>query len=244
MKNIINLLLILILFNFSSCSTNEENDTEEKRSWLPKTTNYEDGTISAEYFYFDKNKLKEIKGYGSRYEFKYSGNNIVQLDSYPEPNWLELTEKFEYDSNGRVKKYTIIYYDVETWVEEYEYLSNTEVKVSHYAKRSPNDISYSTKILDSKGRLTRDLYSNGGTKIYEYDNKNSFEKNIQGLDKLSFVDGHYSGPYNSGVNNIIKVTHDKPNLYIENYRYEYNEENYPIKGYGNESDAIGYFNYY
>jgi hypothetical protein len=144
MKKLLYLFLVLSLL--SACSEDGITDAEDTidpsspENLLPKriTGRIGDESLSTYDFYYDENKIIEIKGENHTIKVTYRNNLITNVSTYYDKNSTvsKLWQTFSYDTNGRIKKVTgtregefdaAVLYD---FIDTIEYASNGDFTVT------------------------------------------------------------------------------------------------------------------
>ncbi len=183
-------------------------------------------------------------------EFKFFGNKITKEIITPTDGPVEtrrytynsenLITKVESETNGNVDKRETFEYEngkLITYISE-DILGGTAIKETYshetggsisVARFSGNltaqDTPEGTSIIsfNTDGEVSQIEFSSGSIKTYTYDNENYVFKNVQGFDKISFVDGEATG---ISRNIITKTEGDIP---FYDYQFTYTDANFPLK---------------
>ena len=253
MKKIIT-LFVTSLLAFTSCNSDDNDGQSSDSSILPKTSTYidpedasknETTTIS-----YNGNKVTKMESSYYRNVYTYTGDLItqtVQTEDYDDNVYTIVTE-YTYTNDNKLATETHTTYSSQNTERHkskytYTYNSNGTIFKNYYYFDEDNKevLSKQTATLTvANGNLVKietyyDFDESTHTETYEYDNKNSFYKNILGMNKL-----YISTDGESGVNNLTKYTSSK--YPSDNYtvQYTYNEQGFPTERkdyYGSELDG-------
>lgn len=226
------LVFIVFLFILGSCSKSETPQGAQSSIILPKkmVSTSNGSTITEVLSYIDNKLVTKSSDDGSKEIYSYTGKMITKIEFSNPSNVVNETFNYFY-SNGRLDFETFVYRSI---VETINYTYNSDgsvsfVKTSLDSKTNITSTSYSGKYTYLKGNLIKkevEFYSgDSSTTIYEYDDKNSFGKNIEGFNLL--IGNEETG----SVNNCIKFTKNyvgNATPYIQTNQYTYNSNNYPI----------------
>jgi antitoxin component YwqK of YwqJK toxin-antitoxin module len=183
-------------------------------------------------------------------EFKFFGNKITKEIITPTDGRVEtkrytynsenLISKVESETNGNVDKRETFEYEngkLITYISE-DILGGTAIKETYshetggsisVARFSGNlttqDTPEGTSIIsfNTDGEVSQIEFSSGSIKTYTYDDENYVFKNVQGFDKISFVDGEATG---ISRNITTKTEGDLP---FYDYQFTYTDANFPLK---------------
>ncbi len=246
------LLILMTLFIAVACSKTEDNESQIENSTLLKTMVDGDQTMNFSYNGF---KLAEITNVGSANKqiFTYEGDFITNIKDFNiATNKTVNIKSYTYENN---KLKTFIDDEVSSdFITKYTYTNEADGTVS-YIKNEINKTTQNEE-LKSSGVLTftdgvltqndtREIKYPACTNVYstgfvnEYDNKNSFFKNIIGLDKLYDVKNtcckrnliknyEYTRTgerIGDDPNHVLTTVNEKP----ETRTYLYNTSNYPTE---------------
>ena len=207
-----------------------------KQTNIDKNGNTTSVTINK--YDFDK-IIESVDDKGVKTVFTYSGDNIIKMIT---PDNITFT--FDYDTNGKLSKKTMLLPNGGKLEEVYTYVTDLQIKsVQTFSMTNqPNIVtnyiydfytaggnlkrSYTENIIDSNNMSSTTIY-------YEYDTKNNPRKNVKGLGKLMFA-------VTSQPNNVMNVVYNyvsKNNGQMSQrttstlYQYQYNSNDYPIAIY-------------
>lgn len=242
-----NLLLLFCAFTLvlTSCS-NDDNNSSEDTSILPKTITYsypspDLGTNTKNTITYDGNKIVSSISSGGKILFTYTGNVITKQQLFDVDSkgveTKDMEAQYTYE-NGKLKtritrEYFTTQYPNGTYIGKtiYTHVSNNLISYIDYTVDADTQIE--TKISEGTftykdGNLVEDKNVRGtstSTRTYEYDTKNNPLKNILGLDLL-LKETEISR------NNIVKIKRvdsdlPNPSVYLSNYLY--NDKNFPTK---------------
>lgn len=226
------LVYSVFLLILSSCSKSDTPQPVQSSIILPKKmVSTESGRTITDVLSYVGNKLiTKASDDGSKEIYTYTGNLITKIEFSNSSNVVNETSNYSY-SNGRLAFETFVYSSI---VETINYTYNSDgsvsfVKTSLDSKTNNTATFYSGKYTYLNGNLVKkEVESNSGdlsTTIYEYDVKNSFDKNIEGFSLLMGYEETMS------VNNCIKFTKNyvgNATPYIQTNQYTYNSDNYPV----------------
>ncbi len=238
MKKII--LLSMLFLGLISCSN---DDSVDQNSILLKrmvqnakdiNDNPQTNTLNITY---NGKKILEVNEPNFKIVYTYDGDFITKEVQYDSGN-IYITKEYTYE-NGKLKIFINNTQRNDGFTKTF-YTSNNDGTVSYsnknIVKNTLQEFQGKTgKLYFENGNLVKDVSSNNAdgsfpeTKIYEYDNKNNFLKNVIGFDKI----------YEYNKNNILKngnISYLIENgvttpitRYYDIYEYSYNENNFPIE---------------
>jgi len=196
MKKILHLFGILTLVLISSCSKddNTESETSDTNSVLLKKVVSKYGTNElTSVFTYNGNKLTTVNySDGDSYSFTYTGDLITKIE-YFEKNVLSEKDLYTYDSQGNL----VTEIRIEgSYGHRTEYIRNSDGTISYngYYGDVTSQKTFSTKgkLYFSNGEIIKNESSDtAGSSTYEdvvtysYDTKNNPYKNITGFDKIA-----------------------------------------------------------
>lgn len=248
------LYIIILSIVIISCSKSDNTPTQSENTTLLKKMISGNQVINLSYNGF---KLKELTfdGFSGKEIYTYDGDLITEIKYViPATNKIEYTESYTYQNN--ILKTFINNTERNSNKTIYTYTNNQDGTVS-YIKKDIDKITL-VETLRGNGTLTflsgvviKDElfdvnYPNNSNvlsagSIYEYDNKNSFLKNIIGLNKI-YGDKSTYGIFNllknyqftkSLQNGVITSGNNNP----ETRTYTYNSNNFPIESKFYEVDG-------
>lgn len=226
------LVFSVFLLAFGSCSKSDTPQPDQSSIILPKkmVSTANGRTITEVLSYIDNKLVTKASDDGSKEIYTYTGNLITKIEFSNSSNVVNETSNYSY-SNGRLAFETFVYGSI---VETINYTYNSDgsvsfVKTSLDSKTNNTTTFYSGKYTYLKGNLVKkEVESNSGdssTTIYEYNDKNSIGKNIEGFNLLMGYEETGS------INNCIKFTRNyvgNATPYIQTNQYTYNSDNYPV----------------
>jgi filamentous hemagglutinin family protein len=265
MKKTIAIALVALGLQLSlnSCSKDEESTPEPTPTpalVLPKKFIFTEASYtSTSTITYNGNKMVEINSTytgeesgTSKSVYTYTGDLITKVAEYENGVLSDQTD-YTYENNklkssiyarinGQYKSKGVYVYNPDGTVTNESYSINIATGVE--TKNNDNTI-----LTFANGNLVKGVsiqnqveYIFKNTTTYEYDNKNSFLKNVLGFNKL--IDDELL----SQSNNITKKTvlqestyqgqAQEPNTYITAYEYVYNSNGYPVKRTYNETANI------
>lgn len=208
-----------------SCSSGDSSGSSTNQDVLIKKILSDNGSI--ENFIYDGNKLLKISyDDGTSRVITYTGNLITKEESRDESNTL--TGEFSTMSylNNRLVQVKYFYNNVLFSKHDYVYnIDGTRTKTETYYEVinfSNAGSSLTKQYFDAVGNIIKEENLNAnntvnGTTTYFYDSKSNPHKNITG-----WIIAEGSGT--EKINNLIKETSSA----IYTYKYEYNDQGYPI----------------
>jgi YD repeat-containing protein len=240
MKKLIYLLSISFLL-LQSCSSSDSSGSSISQSVLIKKIVYDNGEV--ENYSYNGNKLLKISFEdGTSRVITYTGDLITKEEIRDESNTL--TGEFSTMSylNNRLMQVKFYYNNILFHKDDYNYnvdgtrtITETYYKIINF---SDARTSVKKQYFDSAENVIKEEGLNANntinsTKIYQYDTKNNPHLNITG-----WINVEGSGP--DKINNLIKETSST----IYTYKYEYNDQGYPISRImttGNSTYSEQYF---
>lgn len=246
------LLILTTLFIAVACSKTEDNESQIENPKLLKTMVDGDQTMNFSYNGF---KLAEITNVAAATKqiFTYEGDLITDIKDFNTATNKTVNIKRYTYQNNRLKTYIN---DVvgQDFITKYTYTNEPDGTVSYINneinKTTQNEELKSSGVLTfTNGVLTKDdtreikypactnVYSKGY--VNEYDDKNSFFKNIIGLDKLYDIKNRCSkrnllknyeyvrtgARIGDDPNHVLTTENGKP----ETRTYLYNTSDYPTE---------------
>ncbi len=263
MKKTIAIALVTLGLQLSlnSCSKDEESTPEPTPALvLPKKFIFTEGSYNpTSTIAYNGNKMVEINSIytgeesgTSKSVYTYTGDLITKLAEYENGVLSDQTD-YTYENNklkssiyartnGQYKSKVVYIYNPDGTVTRESY--SIDIATGVETKNNDNTI-----LTFANGNLVKGVsiqnqvdYTYKNTTTYEYDNKNSFLKNVLGFNKL--IDDELL----SQTNNITKKTvlqestyqgqTQEPSTYITVYEYLYNSDGYPVKKTYNEAANI------
>lgn len=222
---------------FSSCSSDDSSDNSNNNgNYLLKKEiiTDEEGIKTTYNFKYNGNKLVSIidnDTESSDIYVTYTGDLISQIDYKFSDKSIEQTEKYGYDSNGRLSSYIFMDIDAEIGNREvYTYNGDGTVSFKEYVGDLTEQIQLNSygKIYFVDGEVrkiekfnTDDVLLSSTT--YAHDSANGAMKNITGWSKASSFN---SSEGESILHNI--TSEDDASNGITTYTYTYNSANYPL----------------
>jgi hypothetical protein len=238
MKKLFTLLLTVVLSACSSDSDETNNNSSENILLRKAISTNQFGTITS-YIYYDNNKIlyeKEVEtGQISEtyyQHYTYQGDKIIKIERKDiNNNPTGEYSLFNY-TNDKLTQ-AIRYYDFNIQsIRNYNHLSNSLIICTVDDGTSPND-TYRL-FFDSNFNMIKEEFSASHFITYTYDNYNNPAKNIVGFEALTILGGGFR-------NNILTESESaNGHTYINNYSYQYNNQNYPVV----VTDDEGYVNQY
>ena len=199
------------------------------------------GPFNYETVYTYDGKLVRAKSSRLRTEFTYSGDNIVSMMHYVDPdndNYNHYSEGFEYNTDGTLKRVQFITNSTPSSSAEYTY--NLDGTVNIAILENDSSISLTGKFTIVNGEVTKFEYVYSGTPAvseYRYDNKNHPLKNVTGYNKLllfNFLNQsvHDDRGYSTNCGNYQNQTSVKDSNigpdFFTNRNIEYNDADFPV----------------
>ena len=242
-------LISIAIFAILSCSKEDEvavNPVESPILIKSIVTTSNTGIVTTSNYSYDGNKLAQVLSGTTKQVYTYNGNLITKLEIF-KADVLDTRFVFVYNDNkitGSTFSYTFPFQNNQTTTtvnavirSVYIYNNDGTILIRRF---ETNDIPNNVETENESRLLT---YLNGNllkriesfnlspfnNTTFEYDNKNSYYKNILGFDKLMQND--------FSVNNNIKSTQiitriiNGQNIIttdIFTYEYTYAENNFPI----------------
>ena len=246
------LLILMTLFIAVACSKTEDNQSEIENTTLLKTMVDGDQTISFSYNGF---KLAEITNVGAATKqiFTYEGDLITYIKDFNIATNKTVNIKSYTYENNKLKTFTNDEVG-QDFITKYTYTNEPDGTVSYINneinKTTQNEELKSSGVLTfTNGVLTQDdtreikypactnVYSRGY--VNEYDDKNSFFKNIIGLDKIYDIKNmcckrnllknyeyvRTGARIGDDPNHVLTTENGKP----ETRTYSYNTSDYPTE---------------
>lgn len=251
----------MTLFIAVACSKTEDNQSQIENTTLLKTMVEGNQTVNFSYNGF---KLAEVTNVGAATKqiFTYEGDLITNIKYFnTATNKTDIIKSYTYENN---KLKTFIDDEVSSdFITKCTYTNEADGTVS-YIKNEINKTTQDEELKSSgvltftNGVLTKDdtreikypactnVYSRGY--VNEYDDKNSFFRNIVGLDKLYDVKNSYSKHnllknyeytrtgerIGDDPNHVLTTVNDKP----KTRTYSYNTSNYPTECSFYDADGV------
>ena len=236
MKKVI-LFLSILTFVIISCSREEESIVNQSTNEiLLKKLIVEGRTYNLTY---NGSKISEVNSPYFKEIYTYESDLITKIISYDSGN-LYMTKTYTYE-NGNLKTF-IDNTERFNSMDKTVYINNSDGTVSYVKTNIQKATQEETpnltgKLTFSNGILIKDEYisSNPSTNVtsnvytYEYDNKNGFQKNVVGFDKLmnrenynfNWTKATFVTNYNN--NGVLSTSNQE----IQYLTYEYNDNGYP-----------------
>ena len=252
MKKIIYFISLLVL-SLQSCSSSDDNNDINSSSILikKKIETTPDGTFTSIYNYNNNKLVKITLNNGVRIaNYFYSGDLIDRVEVKDNNNNLISKITYNYNSNNQIISYIELNYISNTGDRGvFTYNSNGTISCTEYEgdlNLQNNQVLTKTITLnnDEVSSLSINYGSSNEITNFTYDNKNTPDKNILGIDKISYA---LIGKFTCEINhNILQYTTSGNGYnYQYDYQYTYNSEGYPIsrtETSGSNSDSyIEYF---
>lgn len=251
----------MTLFIAVACSKNEDNESQIENPKLLKTMVDGDQTMNFSYNGF---KLTEITNVGAATKqiFTYDGDFITSIKDF----------NIATNKTVNIKSYTYVNNKLKTFINDevtsnfitnYTYTNESDGTVSYIKneinKTTQNEELKSSGVLTfSDGVLTQDdtreikypactnVYSRGY--VNKYDDKNSFYKNVIGLDKLYDLKNTYckrnllknydyvrtGARIGDDPNHVLTTENGKPEIRT----YSYNTSDYPTECNLYDADGV------
>ncbi len=238
----ISIFLILILFISQCKKDNDENHINDTTKCYVTKWGYASDSIYELYDYKDGLVImKHTFGYTQypndsfvfresiRDSFNYNSINLLEsryvLQLNDKTNQFEvwfLYEKYEYNSKNQLVRKLRIDIRIDSVKQYYDYDYNSEgflIKESYYLGAPPGQLDHTHEyVYDSDGNR---MVKNNDNTIYEY----LFDKKNYPY-KYSSI--HFNVPLHNLIRSIAKDLNGNIINEIE-FKYEYNNQNYPIK---------------
>ena len=250
---------LLIFSLLITCNNDDDGidtiDPSSPENLLPKRITGSIGgeSLDAVDFYYDENKIVEIKGEYRTIKFIYTNNLITNVSTYwdddPTVPWHWRT--FSYDTNGRIKKVMGTRESELNFVEEIEFIDTIEYASNGDFTMTSEDqngnVSKSTFKVKNGNVVEATNFSSSGSESISYDTKNSPWKNIIGAYNLSIYNVYLftNSDIMSFKNNVTQITTGEGNITVG---YDYNQFDYPrnitSRGTGSFVGGISTIEYY
>lgn len=225
MKNYIKTtLLLLITLSFVSCSSEDSNLNEDKKSVLPKkiiqSYSYDNQPIETVFTYEGNKLITEIKDDKWKNVYSYTGDFITKIECF-KFNELYLTTTYTYKEN---KLATRVYNNIEP---------NYGFKLTTNYTHNPDGsvIAKNQGATSGKTYILKDgnLLENGYDS-FEYDKNNSPFVNIKGIEVL-LIDEKNPSSIRLFKNNQIKsfITIQNPPFIYSSRSITLNTDGYPTE---------------
>ncbi|PKB15180.1 hypothetical protein [Flavobacterium sp. 5] len=235
---------------FTSCTSDDNEDKSSDSLILPKTVSYidaynsEDNSIAT--VTYNGNKIVQIVDGDSKTEYVYTDDLITKtIDTHDngDSKYTDIIE-YTYIDNKLATEFSTSSSTSNSIVNKYKYKytynnDGTILRIGYYFDTDGNEIEGgTTRLTVSNGNVLKSESLNEDETIdrsetHEYDNKNSFFKNILGLDKLYVSEG---GEYST--NNEIKFTSSEYPTDDYTITYIYNDNGFPTEAKMYDVDGV------
>ncbi|WMI69042.1 hypothetical protein [Mangrovimonas sp. YM274] len=232
-KSLLALTLAATLFSCSSDSSDSDSQIPQETGHLKQITwTFTDGEIYSETLSYDGDKLISIEDSdGWKFKYIYENDMLIRINELNDSGIVTTYTLLEYDVENRLSSYTAYISSIsEEWGWDLTYNEDGTVSESSYEKSFNGSMlgeQESTIVLDN-GQITG-YYADGYNFNYEYDSNNGIYKNISHIEILNLMDRSFQGYFESGLNNLTKITanYGGEGYDREVYEYSYNSNNYP-----------------
>jgi hypothetical protein len=245
--------LLIILFisgSIFSCGVKNENDIKPKKIIQQMQFLDQDTAV----YYYDGKNITKIM-HPERYHTLEYRDSLVVIENVADigKDSPFLVVEYVYNDDNKIQE---VRYNSLSWTDNslflaaaysYEYENGMVLKEYYHDNEINHDTLYYNRFEhDSEGNIikkitfTRDTLTKGFFEdfeiVYEYDNKNHYLKN---------VNYQQFGMYYSKTNNVLKETYNfiherwqKRPSNENNFKYVYNENNFPTLCIKNETDTL------